>query len=97
MFGSDIRKEGGRMSKPKSVKMIGIVVDKSFMDAMPDTCYIKKPIPIKAIQISYPFWVSTLEGNHQGKAGDYLLQGIQGELYVCDKNIFEKSYEVSPC
>ena len=26
--------------------------------------------------------------------GDYLIQGIKSELYVCDKEIFEQSYEL---
>lgn len=55
--------------------------------------YIKKPITIKAIQIHKPFQVKTLEGILRGKAGDYLVEGIKGELYVCDRKIFEKSYD----
>jgi len=40
------------------------------------------------------FRVNTLEGNYkQGKPGDYLMQGIDGELYICDKLIFEKTYD----
>ncbi|GAJ07810.1 unnamed protein product [marine sediment metagenome] len=56
--------------------------------------YKKRPIPIAAIQIHEPFCVDTLEGRHTAKAGDYLLRGIAGELYCCDKEIFEKSYEL---
>jgi hypothetical protein len=38
--------------------------------------------------------VNTLEGNYkQGKAGDYLMRGIDGELYICDGPIFEKTYD----
>ena len=55
--------------------------------------YVKKPIPIKAMQISEEFAVDTLEGRHTGKAGDYLVIGIRGERYPCDKSIFEESYE----
>ncbi len=55
--------------------------------------YIKKPVIIRAISIPYEFWVESLEGNHQGKAGDYLIQGVRGELYICDKSIFEETYE----
>lgn len=56
--------------------------------------YVKKPLPIKAIQINEPFRVNSLEGDYaQGKPGDYLLQGIKGEVYICDKEIFEQSYE----
>ena len=27
------------------------------------------------------------------KAGDYITQGIQGEIYPCKKEIFELTYE----
>ena len=55
--------------------------------------YIKRPIPIQAIQINEDFIVDTLEGSFKAKAGDYLIKGIKGELYACDKEIFEESYE----
>ena len=55
--------------------------------------YVKKPIPIQAKQMSEPFSVETKEGTMQGKAGDYLIIGIRGEQYPCDKGIFEESYE----
>jgi hypothetical protein len=55
--------------------------------------YVKKPIPVKAVQIPYDFWVESLEGNHQGHAGDYLIQGVKGELYICQKDIFEETYQ----
>ena len=46
-------------------------------------------------QIDEEFRVDSLEGNYkQGKPGDYLMKGIEGELYICDKEIFEKTYEV---
>lgn len=55
--------------------------------------YIKKPIPVRAVQIPNPFSVKTLEGTMIGKADDYLVEGIKGELYICDRYIFEESYE----
>lgn len=55
---------------------------------------MKKPIVIHAKQINEEFNVNTLEGNYKvGKPGDYLMQGIDGELYICDKAIFEKTYD----
>ncbi len=54
----------------------------------------KKPIVIHALQIDEPFRVNTLEGNYkQGKTGDYLMCGIENELYIQDKAIFEKTYD----
>jgi hypothetical protein len=55
---------------------------------------VKKPIPIKCIQIHEPFTVETMEGSLQGKAGDYLMIGIKGEAYPCDKEIFEETYDI---
>lgn len=55
--------------------------------------FVKKPIKIRALKMDAPFAVETKEGTMTGKAGDFLIRGIEGELYPCDKNIFEKTYE----
>ena len=39
------------------------------------------------------FIIETLEGNHFVTDGDYIIQGIRGELYPCKKDIFEETYE----
>jgi len=55
---------------------------------------MKRPIVIHAKRIDEEFRVNTLEGNYkQGKSGDYLMQGIDGELYICDGPIFNKTYD----
>lgn len=38
--------------------------------------------------------ICTLEGDHIGKAGDYIIQGVKGELYPCKPDIFEQTYEM---
>ncbi|MGX2944207.1 hypothetical protein [Enterococcus alishanensis] len=38
--------------------------------------------------------VLTLEGWMDGKLNDYLIRGVNGELYICDKEVFEKTYEI---
>jgi len=53
---------------------------------------VKKRIPVRAIQIKEPFRVASLEGLVTGKAGDYLMEGVEKELYIHDKNIFDKVY-----
>ena len=54
----------------------------------------KKPIIIHAKQMDEPFRVNTLEGDYkQGKSGDYLMKGVRGELYICEKEIFEETYK----
>ena len=38
-------------------------------------------------------FIPTLEGTMEAKKGDYIIKGIQGELYPCKPEIFEKTYE----
>ena len=54
----------------------------------------KKPIIVNALRMLMDFEVDTLEGTHCGKAGDYLLKGVEGELYPVKKEIFEKTYDI---
>ena len=37
--------------------------------------------------------IKTLEGDHIASVGDYIIQGVNGELYPCEPDIFEKTYE----
>ncbi|WP_046335967.1 hypothetical protein [Xenorhabdus bovienii] len=37
--------------------------------------------------------IRTLEGNHRADIGDWIIQGIKGELYPCKPEIFELTYE----
>ena len=37
--------------------------------------------------------IKTLEGVMQGNGGDYIIKGVNGEIYPCNPDIFEKTYE----
>ena len=54
----------------------------------------KKPIAIECFKMNEPFEVETMEGLMTGKKGDWLMKGIDGELYPCDDEIFRKTYEL---
>lgn len=42
--------------------------------------------------------IETLEGTMIADIGDYIIKGINGELYPCKPDIFRKTYElVKPC
>jgi len=57
----------------------------------------KLPIIIQHKRMDTDFRVKSLEGDYkQGKAGDCLMRGVDGELYICDGEIFDKTYEVLP-
>ena len=54
----------------------------------------KRPVEVKCCRIGQPFKVATLEGVMQGKAGDWLVVGVNGEMYPIDNEIFQKTYDV---
>jgi hypothetical protein len=37
--------------------------------------------------------IYTLEGIHTANPGDYIIRGVNGELYPCKPDIFEKTYD----
>lgn len=37
--------------------------------------------------------IRTLEGVMHANGGDYIIKGIQGEIYPCKADIFEATYE----
>ena len=39
--------------------------------------------------------IKTLEGTMRGEAGDYIIRGVNGEIYPCKPDIFNKTYEVA--
>ncbi len=38
-------------------------------------------------------FIKTLEGVHHTSVGDYIIQGVNGELYPCAEKEFLKEYE----
>jgi hypothetical protein len=54
----------------------------------------KLPVIVEGMKVDEPFRVKSLEGDYaQGKPGDFLIHGIEGENYICDKEIFHKTYK----
>jgi hypothetical protein len=37
--------------------------------------------------------ITTLEGDHRADVGDWIIQGVKGELYPCKPDIFERTYD----
>ncbi len=40
-----------------------------------------------------PLWICTLEGVMKVGWNDWIIQGVNGEIYPCKPDIFEKTYE----
>lgn len=70
--------------------------------------YRKKPVVVEAFRLGIdyiPDWfmdkVTTNEiilhgtsGVMHAEYGDYIIQGVKGEIYPCKPDIFEKTYEM---
>lgn len=39
--------------------------------------------------------IKTLEGVMTGNGGDYIIKGVQGEIYPCKPDIFAATYEAA--
>ena len=46
-------------------------------------------------ELPWELLVKTLEGTMHVSVGDYVIRGVDGELYPCKPDIFEKTYEVA--
>lgn len=59
--------------------------------------YRSKPAIKRAVRVPdhcFMGWsIPTLEGTMIAGAGDYVIEGINGEYYPCKADIFHKSYE----
>jgi len=61
-----------------------------------DTDWTKAPEWLQAV---VPHWspkslmIPTLEGNMSASPGDWLIQGVKGEVYPCKADIFAATYE----
>lgn len=53
----------------------------------------RKTTTIWAVQLNELFRVATLEGEVQGRPGDWLAKGAAGELYPIAAAVFAKTYE----
>jgi hypothetical protein len=54
-------------------------------------CYHQRgslPLPYLTIQ--------TLEGKMRADVGDWIIQGVKGEIYPCKPDIFDATYEAVP-
>lgn len=43
--------------------------------------------------ITLSLFIPTLEGEMEGKPGDYVIKGVKDEFYPCKPDIFEATYE----
>lgn len=56
--------------------------------------YRKKPVVISAYQTDVETVIHTLEGDMKANVGDWIIEGVKGEMYPCKPDIFEATYEL---
>lgn len=55
---------------------------------------VKKYIPVEAYQTNRPIDIQTLEGVMHANAEDWIIIGVEGEMWPVKKEIFEKTYRI---
>lgn len=59
-------------------------------------CSRHRPTLVKSTRIDHSFCIQTPNGTQYGYAGDYLLQGVDAELYVIPASRYKNIYDVAP-
>ena len=55
--------------------------------------YRKKPVKVRAVELLKRVKIETREGELFGEKGDFLIEGIKGEVYPCAREIFFETYD----
>jgi len=64
-------------------------------DQTEDPEWIVEALDSGAATIIFPnLYIRTLEGEMTADVGDWIIKGIQGELYPCKPDIFEATYDL---
>ncbi|MBV7387908.1 hypothetical protein KRX11_04495 [Pasteurellaceae bacterium TAE3-ERU1] len=65
-----------------------------YLTDLPDWIAKDPRVKINLFAIDVPrIVIKTLEGDMAVHHGDYIVQGIKGELYPCKPDVFEETYE----
>ena len=73
-----------------------VVVEAVLMDECPRTCEDVERLNEgnRGIEFTHEgVEIDTLEGTMLARFGDYIIKGVNGELYPCKPDIFNKTYE----
>ena len=55
--------------------------------------YYKWSLTLSPLLSGSELYIQTLEGEHHVSVGDYVIRGVNGEIYPCKPDIFDKTYE----
>lgn len=57
------------------------------------TSRIGKDVTVHQLEHHTEYTIRTLEGDHRALFADYIIKGVKDELYPCNPDIFEMTYE----
>ena len=75
--------------KPVVIEAVRYMID----DCMPDWFMDRVSSNTIIIHTDGTCDIETLEGTMKSNKGDFIILGINGEVYPCKPDIFEKTYE----
>lgn len=80
----------------EAVQFLGFHGKDSNFNERPDWLQqaIYKDKTIEFFDVPNKLTIHTLEGAIYANVGDYIIQGIQGELYPCKPDVFNKTYDL---
>lgn len=64
--------------------------DHSCVIEIPDWHLYRETLPNHWMQFGY---IKTLEGDYIVTPGDWIIKGVNGEMYPCKSDIFEQTYD----
>lgn len=71
----------------------GVTVNEPFFDEKPEWLVRALWSGTISIRENGDLAIRTLEGIMMVKPGDFIIRGVEGEIYACAPSIFEKTYE----
>jgi len=77
-------------------KPIAIQALQFLTENVSEVCAFIGDFPHKYIAQEQMLIISTLEGDHLVRHGDYVVRGVYGEYYPVKPTIFEETYEQVP-
>lgn len=83
--------------KPVVIEAFKFYVDPMpdwFMDKVTENKAILRNCDYRRYDLSEAYCeIETLEGTMIANGGDYIIRGVQGEIYPCKPDMFEQTYE----
>lgn len=76
-------------------ELISVLIENALnSDCLSQPIWVRKGVDEQILSFSNDaVFIKTLEGTMRGEKDDYLICGVQGEMYPCKPDIFEKTYE----